>query len=68
MCWNPDYSLQNEERSDTYSELSSDCIKSHMDGVLKVRGGGDLRPVLVPVFLPPSCRKRSTCWSPTECM
>lgn len=30
-----------------------------MDGVLKVRGGGDLRPVLVTVLLPSSCRLRS---------
>ena len=43
-------------RLDAYSELSSDSVEAHMDGVFKVRGGGDLRPVLVPVLFPACCR------------
>lgn len=43
-------------RPDTYRELSGDGVKTNVDGVLKVRGGGDLGPVLVPVLLPASCR------------
>lgn len=39
----------------TYGELSSDSIEAHVDGVFKVRRGGDLGPVLVAVFLPSSC-------------
>ena len=41
----------------TYGELSSDSIEAHVDGVLKVRRGGDLGPVLVTVFLPSSCER-----------
>lgn len=43
-------------RLDAYSELSSHSVKAHMDGVFKVRGGGDLRPVLVPILFPTCCR------------
>lgn len=49
---NTNVTSMKEKTARTYSELSSDGIKAHMDGVLKVRRGGDLRPVLVPVFLP----------------
>lgn len=51
----------------TYGELSSDSIKAHVDGVLKVRRGGDLGPVLITVFLPSSCGwgQRSACLSAT---
>lgn len=51
----------------TYGKLSSDSVEAHVDGVLKVRRGRDLRPVLVAVFLPASCRwgQRSACLSAT---
>lgn len=39
----------------THRELSGDGVKADVDGVLKVRGGGDLRPVLIPVLLPAPC-------------
>lgn len=39
----------------THRELAGDGVKSNVDGVLKVGGGGDLGPVLVPVLLPAPC-------------